>query len=52
MDECYGRTMKLLTDNRDKLNLLAETLLEKETMYAEEIYELLGIELRTQHRFS
>ncbi|EKD49109.1 MAG: hypothetical protein ACD_64C00001G0007 [uncultured bacterium] len=52
MDECYGRTMKLLTDNRDKLNLLAETLLEKETMYAEEIYELLGIEPRTQHRFS
>ncbi len=52
MDECYKRTMKLLTDNRDKLDLLAETLFEKETMYAEEIYELLGITPRTQHRFS
>ena len=52
MDECYKRTMKLLTDNRDKLDLLAETLLDKETMYAEEIYELLGIAPRTQHRFS
>ncbi len=52
MDECYKRTMQLLKENRDKLNLLAETLLEQETMYAEEIYELLGIEPRTQHRFS
>lgn len=52
MDECYANTMQLLKDNRDKLDLLAETLLEKETMYAEEIYELLGIEPRTQHRFS
>jgi cell division protease FtsH len=52
MDECYANTMQLLKGNRDKLDLLAETLLEKETMYAEEIYELLGIEPRTQHRFS
>ena len=52
MDECYERTIKLLTDHRDKLDLLAETLFEKETMYAEEIYELLGIEPRAQHRFS
>jgi len=52
MDQCYENTMKLLKDNRDKLDLLAETLLDKETMYAEEIYELLGIEPRAQHRFS
>ncbi len=52
MDECYGRTMTLLKENREKLNLLAETLFEQETMYAEEIYELLGIEPRAQHRFS
>ncbi len=52
MDECYERTMNILKDNREKLNLLAETLFDKETMYAEEIYELLGIEARTQHRFS
>jgi len=52
MDECYAKTMKLLTDNRDKLEQLATTLLEKETLYADEIYELLGIEPRTHHRFS
>ncbi|TET34416.1 ATP-dependent metallopeptidase FtsH/Yme1/Tma family protein [Candidatus Dependentiae bacterium] len=52
MDDCYTKTMKLLTDNRDKLEQLATTLLEKETLYADEIYELLGIEPRTQHRFS
>ncbi len=52
MDDCYARTMKMLTDNRDKLDLLAQTLLEKETLYADEVYELLGIEPRIQHRFS
>ena len=52
MDECYAKTMQLLTDNREKLEQLATTLLEKETLYADEIYELLGITPRTQHRFS
>ncbi len=52
MDNCYEKTMKLLTDNRDKLEQLSNRLFEKETLYADEIYELLGIEPRTQHRFS
>ncbi len=52
MDESYVKTMKLLTDNRDKLDLLSETLLEKDTLYADEIYGLLGIEPRVVHRFS
>lgn len=52
MDTCYAKTMKLLADSRDKLDLLANTLLEKETLYADEIYALLGITPRTQHRFS
>jgi cell division protease FtsH len=46
LDQQYEVATKLLTDNRDKLNLLSETLLEKETMYASEVYELLGIEPR------
>ena len=46
LDEQYALAIKMLNDNRDKLNLLSETLLEKETMYASEIYELLGIEPR------
>lgn len=46
LDQQYALAMKMLTENRDKLNLLSETLLEKETMYSSEIYELLGIEPR------
>lgn len=41
----YEKTKKLLIDNRDKLDLLAAKLLEKETLYADEIYQLLGIEM-------
>jgi cell division protease FtsH len=52
MDDCYAKTMKLLSENRDKLDLLSNTLLEKETLFADEIYELLGITPRAFHRFS
>lgn len=45
-----ARTM--LMENREKLEKLAYALLEKETMYASEIYELLGIESREDHKFS
>lgn len=50
INECYKETTILLEDNRDKLDLLATTLLEKETMYASEIYELLGITSREDHK--
>ncbi len=46
IDESYKNAQQLLESNRDKLNLLAQALLEKETMYASEIYELLGIKPR------
>ena len=52
MENCYKRCLQLFKNNRDKLDLLATTLLEKETMYAGEIYELLGIEPRIEHTFS
>ena len=42
--------MKLLQENRDKLDKLSYELLEKETLYAAEIYELLGIEPRVDLR--
>ena len=45
-DDCYKKAQHLLIENRDKLNALAQALLEKETMYASEIYELLGITSR------
>ena len=42
----------LLESNRDKLDALAQALVEKETLYAGEIYTLLGIEPREEHSFS
>lgn len=47
----HDQTRTLLESNRDKLELLANALIEKETMHAEEIYELLGIAPRQAHKF-
>lgn len=52
IEESERGATKLLVDNRDKLDKLAEALLEKETMYASEIYELLGIESREDHKLT
>ena len=52
IDECEQSATQLLNDNRDKLDMLAETLLEKETMYASEIYELLSIKSREDHKLT
>jgi len=46
----YDDTKKLLMDDRKKLDKLAQALLDKETMYAGEVYELLGIEPREDHK--
>lgn len=46
LESNYKKTVQLLKDNRDKLDMLAQALLEKETMYATDIYELLSIEPR------
>lgn len=47
----HERTWQLLEANRDKLELLANALIEKETLQAEEIYDLLGITPRQAHKF-
>jgi len=52
LDECYKNTKKLLTKNRDKLDTLADDLLEKETLYAGDIYKLLDIEPREDHKLT
>ncbi|HOV13438.1 MAG TPA: cell division protein FtsH, partial [Spirochaetota bacterium] len=39
----YQRAKNILLENKDKLIKLSDTLYEKETMEAEEIYNLLGI---------
>ena len=50
LDEQYARVMELLKVNRDKLDKLSLELLDKETLYAAEIYALLGIEPREDLR--
>ena len=43
IDDCYNRAKEALTNNRDKLKLLAGTLLEKEVLDVKEIRQLLGL---------
>lgn len=47
----YDRALNLLQTNREKLDKLAHALLEKETLFAAEVYELLGIEPRVDLKF-
>lgn len=42
IDDCYLRAKESLTENKDKLKLLAEKLLEKEVVDGEEVRKLLG----------
>ena len=42
--ECYNEAFRLLTENKDKLELLAETLFAQETLDDAEIRELLHLE--------
>ena len=51
LDESYNRAKDILQQNRDKLDKLAEALLARETMFAGEVYELLGVEPRIEHKF-
>lgn len=48
----FAQAETMLRDNRDKLDLLAKTLIEKETLHAAEVYELLGMEPRELHSFT
>jgi cell division protease FtsH len=50
IEECYKKTIQLLEQNRNKLDLLTQELLKKETLYADEIYPLLQIEPRAVNR--
>lgn len=42
-DECYAKAKKLIQDNKDKLTTLANALVEKEVLNAEDVKKLLGI---------
>ncbi len=41
MDQCMETTRKIISDNKDKVTLIAETLLVKETLTYEDIQKLL-----------
>ena len=43
-EEAYSRAEKLIRKNRDKLELIANTLIEKETMDGAEVRALVGLE--------
>lgn len=42
IDGAYNRTMKLLTDNRANIELVAKRLLEREIISRDDMIELLG----------
>lgn len=52
VNRLYKETLETLSTHRDKLDKLTAALLEKETLQASEIYELLDIEPRGEHSFS
>lgn len=52
LDDSYKRTTTLLKNNREKLDALAKALLEKETMQSSEVYALLNITPRVDHKFA
>jgi len=45
---CYELAKKKLMENKDKLDILAKKLIEKETMDEAEVYELLGFPKRKE----
>ena len=42
LEEAYDRARKIIEQNNDKINQMADLLLEKETIYAEDIEPILG----------
>jgi cell division protease FtsH len=46
--DAYNSALKLLTENRGNLDLIANALLEKETLSAKEVYALLGMKQSAQ----
>ncbi len=50
INECETKTRELIGNNRDKLDRLAQELLKKKTLTAEEIYRLLNITPRVLNK--
>lgn len=52
LQKCYDKAKELLVQHRDKLDKLAQLLLEKETVHAQDIYEALNIPPRVEVRLN
>lgn len=52
LKECYDETYKLIGQNRDKLDKLANALMDKQTLFAAEIYKLLDIKPRNDFKIN
>ena len=48
LDEAYTRARNIIEANNDKINAMADMLLEKETIYAEDIESILGKSAQTK----
>jgi cell division protease FtsH len=46
IEDCYEKAVELLRENRDKLDRLAATLLEHETLDQDEVYKVVGVSPR------
>ncbi len=49
VDKCYARAKKLIQDNKDKLKLLADTLLDKEVLGADEVKQIIGFKDKNEN---
>jgi cell division protease FtsH len=46
VDDCYAQALDLLRSNRDKLEALAQALLERETLDEDDAYAIVGVSRR------
>jgi len=51
IQSCYKNGEKMIAENVDKLHALAKALLEKETLMANEVYEVLGLPPRNSNNW-
>ena len=50
LEEAYARGREIIESNNDKINAMADLLLEKETIYAEDIEAILGPSAQTLNK--
>ncbi|NLW71019.1 MAG: ATP-dependent zinc metalloprotease FtsH [Eubacteriaceae bacterium] len=51
MDNCYAVAKKIITENREKIELVVRQLYEKETLSGNEFRELIGVNASSKEQF-